>query len=77
MFSEPIDKYKKLHWNLFTLAKIYYRLLKQIVKQCTRDINHNHAAGSSLNSVFYEEIRKIWLGFTIIFYEKIFGSINK
>ena len=36
-----------------------------------------HAAGTSINFVLCEEIRKIYLAFTMVVYEKIFGSIDK
>ena len=36
-----------------------------------------HPAGASINFAFCEEIRKFCLGFTMVVYEKIFGSINK
>ena len=31
-----------------------------------------HPPGSSVNSPFYEEITKFWLGFTMVVYEKIY-----
>ena len=30
----------------------------------------DHSAGSSINSVFFEEIKKFWMGFTVVVYEK-------
>ena len=36
-----------------------------------------HLAESSVNFAFWEEIRKFCLGFTMVVYENIFGSINK
>ena len=49
--------------------------------QCTKNYEEHallkfgmgrHPAGSSVNSTFFEEIRKFWLGFTIAVYEKIY-----
>ena len=40
-------------------------------------IDFVHPAGTSINLAFCEEIRKFCLAFTMVVYEKIFGSINK
>ena len=36
-----------------------------------------HDVGTSINFAFCEEIRKFGLAFTMVVYEKIFGSTNK
>ena len=38
---------------------------------------HLHPVGTLINFAFCEEIRKFCLAFTMVVYEKIFGSINK
>ena len=37
----------------------------------------HHPTGSSVDFAICEEIRKFWLGFAIVVYEKIFGSMKK
>ena len=43
--------------------------------QCS--VHHNHAAGTSINFAFCEEIINSDIPFIMVVYEKIFGSINE
>ena len=35
-------------------------------------LHNDHFVGSTVKSVFSEEIRKFWAGFTMVVYEKIY-----
>ena len=53
-------------WKVQDIMDIWFTLCEQ-----------KHECRSSVNSAFFEEIRKFWLGFTMIIYKNLIVSIKK
>ena len=60
------------NWACYAITELIILLRNKLQWQRWKPGN-----SSSVNSVLLEEIRKFWLDFAMVVYEKIFGSINE